>query len=1081
MFDEDDDPLANFELGDYVLTEYDDPLANFELGGSNYGSSTYQGFNFGPSTLEASFPLASKRKGSGLGKTLDTVERMTGVRADWLDSASKHLEEYGEENLQDYRPVYTDESFLESGDKPGWIGETIQSQVGEMGVTYGLSYLGNILPGMAGTAVKALNVGQAYTSLVDEAYEEIARKSGITIEQLSDKQKNKAQFTAGVNTALELFAPRNLGKNVKKYNFSSDHKKNLKTFDRITKDVKRQGIGKIAKETAKGAGKIGLQEAGTEYLQGVTTSLASQSGIGYEVSTEGLTEAVDRIVGGAAGGTTFGSPSALSQARQSNKLLNLSEQRLREQNRRNLLQAGQQFREKGIEYQPYQYEIPERRKTFRESFLKKKMPNLLGDISTGTPKHYLYSRATDLFQRKLENLDKTLEDGDGNKRKATGRDVDLLMNRLFGRFGDVETMSGDYQGRNSFQSLRHNYQGEFIKPIDTIFNRWRSGGNLLGKFDPAIEAYVKARLEDKDVTPYLKDLPEGIDIAQLDADAVVIKKTTDNIYEALKKTLAKSNLDIGYTKGYIPRGVDRKAIEANREGFIESLKKDVGIPESVARKIARDIIEGRDPSTMSAEEINIIRQGKGRKGKGREGFEKKRTERWDKLSEEFRTQSVFESIQDYTYKASERLASAEAFGGDKANELMKDIDEGLRSKLLSESDAKTIMDMYDAEHKRYGLPDEGTPAEKLTAFSRLSSHLAAVQYLGLAVISSIPELAHMPARVGLINTLKAAPLAAGYALKGAAQTLHPGKTGAYLDNSFAKDVIQTLGYSLNPTMHDRAEALMQGEVNPFMNLWFRSPAGGFLTQYTNFVRAWTAVAGLQMIQNEANKLAKGNMTAHNMMALKRELRENGLQTEDLKQLHRIGKGTIDILNDEYLNTKFTKADGTVTRVRDVLVPWMTKIVSDVALEPGASNRPLWMSNPQMQLFSQLKSFPVVFANTIMKRTYKQLNPKHCTPGLQEGFAAIFSVAAALGLAAMSVEIKKAIRGSDKETGIMDVIAGAGVPYIGTASFKQAATSPGVSAMDNVFTPILSEFNFEGVMEIIVRATGGALFAEQLDE
>lgn len=1064
MFNEEEEnPFANFNFDKEDIEVTSNPFADFD----------FSDFNTGPSTLEASFPLAAERKGSGLGKTVDTVSKYTGIRADWLDSAAKNLEELGEENLQNYKPVYIDESFLASGNKPGWIGESIQSQAGEMGITYGLSYLGNVVPGLGGAAIKTLNVGQAYTSLVDEAYEDIARKSGITVDQLSDEQKLKAQFVAGINTTLDLYAPKNLGKSIKKYTFGTDHKENLKTFEKISKEVKKKGAGEILKETGKEAGKIGAKEAGTEYLQGVTTSIASDAGLGYEFTEEGLTEGLDRIVGGASGGAVFGTPSSLSQARQSNKLLSLSEQRLREQNRRNQLQAGQQYREQGINYTPYQFDVGGSKESFRESFLRKKMPTLMGgfDKVKGTPKHYLYSRATDLFQRKLENLDSTLG------RKATGKDVDLLMNRLFGRFGDVETMSGDIQGRNSFHTLRHNYQGEFITPIDTIVNRWRSGGNVLGSFDPAIEAYVRARIEGKDVTPYLKDLPEGIDINQLNKDATTIQKTTDNIYSTLKKTLSKDGLDIGYTKGYIPRGIDRKSIQNNKEGFIQSLVKDVGLPRKVAEKVTRDILEGRDPTTMSAHEIDAERTGRSREGTGRAGFEKRRTGRWDKLSDEFRTQSVFDSVQDYAYKASERLASAEAFGGNKASELMKDIDEGLKSGLLTKADAKTIMDMYDAEHKRYGVAEEGTAAEGFTAISRVSSHAAAVTYLGLAIVSSIPELAHMPARVGLINTLKAAPAAAGYALKGMAQTLHPGKAGAYLDNAFAKDVIQQLGYSLNPTMHDRAEALMQGEVNPFMNWWFRSLPGGFLTQYTNFVRAWTAVAGLQMIQNEANKLSKGNMTATNLAALKRELKENGLKVEDLKQMHRIGKGSIDITNNEYLNTTFKKADGTVTRVRDVLVPWMTKIVSDVALEPGASNRPLWMSNPQMQLFSQLKSFPVVFANTIMKRTYKQLSPKKCTPGLQEGYAALFSVAAALGLAALSVELKKAIKGDDEPTTVGDIVAGAGVPYLGTANLKQAATSPGVAAIDQLFGPIVREGSPEGVLDLLMRATGGAILSE----
>ena len=39
-----------------------------------------------------------------------------------------------------------------------------------------------------------------------------------------------------------------------------------------------------------------------------------------------------------------------------------------------------------------------------------------------------------------------------------------------------------------------------------------------------------------------------------------------------------------------------------------------------------------------------------------------------------------------------------------------------------------------------------------------------------------------------------------------------------------------------------------------MTNWFRAPGGLFLTQYTNFVRIWAGVAGLKMIQDQANKV-----------------------------------------------------------------------------------------------------------------------------------------------------------------------------------------------------------------------------------
>ena len=77
--------------------------------------------------------------------------------------------------------------------------------------------------------------------------------------------------------------------------------------------------------------------------------------------------------------------------------------------------------------------------------------------------------------------------------------------------------------------------------------------------------------------------------------------------------------------------------------------------------------------------------------------------------------------------------------------------------------------------------------------------------------------------------------------------------------------------------------------------------------------------------------------------------------DDFNAIYRAGGNKIDVMNDAFLETMITKSDGTQTRVRDLLVPWLRKLTTDVALEPTATNRPLWMSNPDMQLLAQLKS------------------------------------------------------------------------------------------------------------------------------
>ena len=205
-------------------------------------------------------------------------------------------------------------------------------------------------------------------------------------------------------------------------------------------------------------------------------------------------------------------------------------------------------------------------------------------------------------------------------------------------------------------------------------------------------------------------------------------------------------------------------------------------------------------------------------------------------------------------------------------------------------------------------------------------------------------------------------------------------------------------------------------------------------------------------------------------------------------MYRAGGNKIDILNDEWLETMITKSDGTQTRVRDMIVPWLRNIVTDVALEPTAVNRPLWMSNPDMQLLAQLKSFPVLFGNTIAKRVTRKLNPKSCTPDLMGQMSTLAAIGAALGMGALALAIKDEIRGSEREHGPIDVVSAIGIPLIGEASITGYIGGPAASIVDNFLQSVYGDGlaetlaeTPEAFLDIILRATVGTLGAELVED
>ena len=1055
--------------------EEQQPLSYRERYGTPSYSDRYGGRTVpGPSTLEASFPMAAERKGKGIQETSETLKRLTGFELPLAEETGKAIEEYGTAGLEGYRPEYIDKNLVDlpAEDVIPWLGETIESQAGEMGINYGLSYLSNKIGGVPGTVIRGLNTGQIYTGLVAEAQEDIARKSGLkSVDELTDTQKTKAQFIAGANTFLELWAPRNLGKTDKKYKFTGDNKKDADTWQDISKEIKRNK-SEVAKEFAKETFKVGASEAATEYLQGVTTSLAAESGIGYELTPQGIKEAFDRVVGGFAGGSVYSSPATYRQATLPNRQIDLAQQVLRAQNIQNKLEAGKVYREQGIDYAPFQFDVP--------------------DKKVGKTRQTIADIGKLLFNRSISQQGNDFERA--INRASTGSDVDLIVKDIAGAFVGAESFSGQEQVSPGYHKLRKQYLGKYAPRYDKIMRKWSRGIPLTGRMfesvDPDVDAYITARLLGKPTEQLSQVLSnKGIDIADLNNDINTINNIKNELYEDLSTTLGKSGLGLGYQKNYIPRSINREAVERDTEGFITSVIEDVGgYTREQAQEIANDIINGRDPATLSSEQIRNPDIAK-KKGKDKEGFEKSRSKKWDKLNEDFRETSALRSIENYITNATNRLASAEAFGGKNAEKLSKAVNRALERGLIDNNTAKRIWGLYDAEHRRLGT---GTEYENILNMTRTASQLAAVKLLGLATLSSLPELAWMPGRVGFVNMLKASPKAAGFFLKGLAQTILPGGTGKAFDNAFAKTLLQTLGMATNPVVMEKIEALIGGDINKYMSMWFRAPAGLFLTQYTNFVRAWTAVSALEMLQNEANKVHRGKkLTAKNKRALERELRENGLTFEDFKEMVRRGNGKLDVLNDQYLEQRFTKSNGNEISIRDAIVPWLEKIVTDVALEPQATNRPLWTSDKRFQAVAQLKSFPIVFGNTILKRTYKQLNPKICTPGLQNNMSVLFSVGAAFGLASLVVELKKFIKGNTDESTISEYIAGMGIPYWGTDSLVKAGGLPVLSTLDMFFKPMISMFTdddgnpiadtAEALLDILVRTFGSAIFAEQLGE
>jgi hypothetical protein len=1060
---------------------------------SKYFGVSGSGLTSGMTAFESSIERMKKSYGSFAGEYVPDLigkENVPDVVMEWGEEVAREAEQKLSSYRSKYRPDITEEEWQNI--LPSLL-EKVQENAALTGSLLTTSVAAGIIAAYSpviGTGVLIASAFATFPPIVDEVFEEQAAIAGIDTRDMTPEQKKIAWATAMQNLAIEMANPIRWFKATK----GAPIPKNAKELAEYIRKADRQTLATQLKLGAKEAGKSALVGGGQEVLQSLNIARGTEPGISAKPWGEYFTEG---LVGTTMGGTA-GTMPGYSVARSENKLLDRGTDYLNFLDKQSLFKASEdynkQFRELAAsaegDFSPIFDVEP-------ELFNMPSSKSRVGVLGSAVAK-LGFKRSTDTFNLQDARASKAAKLGkDINEVSLTGRDVSLLRTDIFAMFGEVESGSGEFGQAPSFNTLRHSLVGEYSKLFNKVYRTWSGSIPGAGEFGARmrkdVDNYLAAILENKDVAIHRANVSKSYGATEVNAMTSDFISLKNELQKTLIK-LRKEGLDIGEIKNYRPRVWDRKVIQANREQFITDLIEIIGISDTknkhgevirTARENAEDIyhkfVNGTSPDILTSEQIKA--ETLAGKGLGKKAFEKERNKQWDNLPDKYRKQGTFKGLQEYFISAATRAASTRVFG-DKGKKLHKAVNEAMKRGILTKNKAKEVWDMYDAEHHLFKRPEtEG--GESLMKLSKIATTASAITYLGLAPISSITEPAWISSRVGVANMLKATPTVAAHVLKGMQRTLWGGKSGKEAPESFGRMLINLLGMATNPRESEKLNKMFAGDSNVVLNAYFRSFGGLFLTQYTNFVRVWTAAAGLKMIQGYASKMP--GLKGHKLAAWKNELKENRMTLNDFKEIIRLNGGPkIDILNDQFMDSRFTLENGTKVSVKDLLIPWLRKITTDVALEPHVGNRPLWMSDPRMQVLAQLKSFPILFSNTIMKRTMRQINPRVCTPSIVGAVGALGSAATALALGAMALAIKDAIRDSDRERGAVDIISSIGVPYL-DADVSRLASVPAAEVAGRFSKSIVELLGgepddiLEDLIDLLTRATVGAIFAEQLDE
>ena len=309
---------------------------------------------------------------------------------------------------------------------------------------------------------------------------------------------------------------------------------------------------------------------------------------------------------------------------------------------------------------------------------------------------------------------------------------------------------------------------------------------------------------------------------------------------------------------------------------------------------------------------------------------------------------------------------------------------------LTKTESRRLIDVSKALEKKY-KSIENPLLRKLNAGLITFGYVITLPF---ATISSLSEPFLVLSRGGADAKVIAKSLISG--VKGIIRNTFPRFPRDEFDNA-----VSDIGIGMDAATTERLSAAFGGgqETNKFTEQFFRL---NFLAQFTRWNRLLAAAAGRNLITGHAQFLSK-TMVQKGVNDVD-DLPKSGRFKKYQEQLRELGIDPQDAV--DYVNTvAFKKNDKEALEqtpfFQKQIRTGSLRYVNEVVMNPRATTRPMWMSNPHLAIFAQLKGFQVTFSNTVLKRWYNEMFRSGFYNGMENGakyaaVGAVMVVAAALG-------------------------------------------------------------------------------------
>ena len=858
-----------------------------------------------------------------------------------------------------------------------------------------------------------------------------------------------------VNDVGVKYVDNTLGKLVGK----ASVKEARRQADDIMKDpslfIKRNLGLEVAKSAVRGGVTEGLTEGAQEAIQIASAGLAADKGINPYDNAEYTNRIIDGIALGAVGGATVGTGAGVVTNLQHKDVINRTEQRLKEV-------ADLEEATKGMSDDQIRNYVKLKKKEYKPSYLQNvfntalaPLVPLAGRNKAGYEVYNALASYNDNVSASVGQYAKPLDEALQNIRRNIKApliqgSLNKRKNKELYNLLQYGTDSRDPGVLKAAQIIRQDILGNAVSPEVKITKDSLRKGLLenrteleevtkareLNKLDAQTEQDINTKwnslkkayqetlnnvqqLANNNITitpqnkkEYIKQEQEKVinnkDFLNLKTftnldNTVVVKAEATGLFGALNE----SDLSVAFTQNYFPRvynfglfsvignkfgmGKIAKAKKILRQqgmaeqdinGFLDNVRGNDGVyvPETDVSQL--DILlDVRDNTKTTQESKSSIEKRR-----------EIRPETFKKLENAGLVETDVKKILDkYILQANQR---------NEVRKLKQIIDPALKElqqgKNIDIGEVDRIKDIYQAVQNRYkSIQDE--------RFKKAMRFYLTYQYiltLPLAALTALSEPLIVLSRVDGKHLIPATMKALTNTYRQAVRSVLPKFKKAETEEAFM-GILQGFDGTLAERLGDIAGVdVVRKVTDKFFKLTM-------LTQITQFSRDIAFQAMSRQIADDIKILAVANQKGITK-------KENTKFLNAKKRLSELGliENNLNIKNpNESDVVKWAEGQIPAAQTPTIIRKALSKGVDDIIMAPNVVNRPLWMSNPHLALFAQLKGFMYTFGlkvggrilTEVVKPLFKGRVPVNET--VKYGTSLVLIIAASMAIKEMKDEIR----------------------------------------------------------------------------